>query len=78
VNGGWVASDEACLTFEDFILNIITGTAFLRQEFGIQAKIGWHCDPFGHSAVTAELFAKMGYEALFFSRVDDDEKAWRK
>jgi len=48
------------------------------KEFGVKPKIAWHCDPFGHSAVTPELFAKMGYEALFFSRVNDDEKAWRK
>jgi DNA modification methylase len=78
VNGGWVASDEACPTFEDFIMNILTGNAFLKKEFDIVPKIAWHCDPFGHSAVTPELFAKMGYEALFFARVDDDEKAWRK
>ena len=36
LNGGWVASDEACPTFEDLILNIATGHEFLRREFGIR------------------------------------------
>ncbi len=35
VNGGWVASDEACPTFEDFIINILAGHEFLEKEFGI-------------------------------------------
>ena len=78
LNGGWVASDEACPTFEDLIMNILTGNSFLMREFGVQPKVAWHCDPFGHSGVTVDLFAKMGYETLFFSRVDDDEKVWRK
>lgn len=78
MNGGWVASDEACPTFEDFIINILAGHEFLEKEFGITPKIAWHCDPFGHSSVTPELFAQMGYQALFFSRVNDEEKLYRK
>eukprot|EP00347_Sterkiella_histriomuscorum_P019319 403342106 len=78
VNGGWVASDEACPTFEDFQLNIMIGNAFLKREFGIVPEFAWHCDPFGHSAVTPELFYQMGYKGLFFARVDDDEKNYRK
>lgn len=56
----------------------MVGHAFIKREFGIIPKIAWHCDPFGHSATTPELFAKMGFEALFFARIDDDEKKWRK
>jgi len=29
VNGGWAASDEACPTYEELIVNIMTGHAFL-------------------------------------------------
>ena len=78
LNGGWVASDEACPTFEDLILNIATGHEFLRREFGVIPKIAWHCDPFGHSAAVADLFSQIGFEAMFFSRIDDDEKDFRK
>ena len=40
--------------------------------------MAWHCDPFGHSTTTAEFFKKMGFDALFFARIDDEEKNWRK
>lgn len=60
------------------MINMMVGHAFIKREFGIIPKIAWHCDPFGHSATTPELFAKMGFEALFFARIDDDEKKWRK
>ena len=78
MNGGWVANDEACPTFEDIILNMMLGHAFLMREFGVKPKMAWHCDPFGHSASTAELFNKMGFDAIFFGRIDDEEKNWRK
>ena len=29
VNGGWASSDEACPTYEELIVNIMTGHAFL-------------------------------------------------
>ena len=56
VNGGWVASDEACPSFQDMIENFRTGHDFLMREFGVRPKIAWHVDAFGHSTTTAQLF----------------------
>ena len=47
--GGWSATDEACANYEDMILNMYTGHAFLKKEFGVKPKIGWMIDAFGHS-----------------------------
>eukprot|EP00347_Sterkiella_histriomuscorum_P015208 403357903 len=77
VNGGWVASDEACPTFIDMIENFRTGHKFLMREFGVRPQLAWHVDAFGHSMSTAQLFLDMGYDALFFARMDDKEKAYR-
>ena len=77
VNGGWVASDEACPIYEDLIENIVTGHEFLQETFGITPKIAWHCDSFGHSSVMNELFQLMGYESLFFGRMTDAERLIR-
>lgn len=57
---------------------MMAGHAFLMKEFGITPKIAWHADAFGHSAATPELFKNMGFEAIFFARIDDDEKQYRK
>ena len=78
VNGGMVASDEACPTFQDWLENIVSGHAFLQREFGVNPKIAWHVDAFGHSMSSAQMFKDMGYEALFFARMSDREKDWRK
>ena len=53
VNGGWVASDEACPTFLEMIENFRTGHEFLMNNFGIRPNIAWHIDAFGHSMSTA-------------------------
>lgn len=40
-------------------------------------KIGWQIDPFGHSREMASIFSQMGYDGLFFSRLDWREKSTR-
>jgi alpha-mannosidase len=39
--------------------------------------VAWHIDPFGHHASTASLFYQMGFKAIFFSRIDFQDKALR-
>lgn len=80
MNGGWAAHDEACNTYQDMLANMMIGHNFILNEFGEDAipKIGWSLDSFGHSLTNAKILSQLGYEALFFARVDDDERKWRK
>lgn len=78
INGGWVSADEACPTYEEQIMNMMTGHAFLLKTFGIVPKHAWHPDSFGHSAATPELFARMGFVTLSMARINDNEKEVRK
>ena len=77
VNGGWSMHDEACTHYEDMILNMQKGHKFLMDEFGVRPRIGWHIDPFGHSNANPRLFAEMGFDAWFFSRLDYQDKLKR-
>ena len=70
MQGGYVSPDEACTNYADVIRNYEEGHDFLRREFGITPRIGWQLDPFGHSAVTANIMAEMGMEAVFFARMN--------
>lgn len=74
MNGGWVASDEACPTYEDLIENIVVGHQWLNDIIGVKPRVAWHCDFFGHSSVMNQLFQLMGYESMFFGRMDDLER----
>lgn len=51
------------------------------KEFGVQPRIGWQIDPFGHSNTNARVFAEMGFDAWFFARgdwVDKNKRAAEK
>ena len=56
------------------------GLKFVEENFGKEARprTAWHIDPFGHSSEQAALFAKMGYDGLFFARIDYQDKEKRK
>ena len=71
---GWSMHDEACPTYEDMIQNMMFGQKWLNDNIGYVPRIGWQIDPFGHSAANARLMADMGYDALFFARIDYEIK----
>jgi hypothetical protein len=78
INGGWSMHDEACPTYDDMINNMMHGHDWIEERFGKQPRIGWQIDPFGHSNTNARIFAEMGFDALFFARLDYQEKEKRK
>ena len=39
--------------------------------------VAWQIDPFGHAREQASLFAQMGFDGLFFGRLDYDDKKTR-
>ena len=72
--GGWTSTDEACPNYEDLINNVMIGHQFLQKEFGVTPSIGWNLDAAGHSATNARLFAQLGFDAQFFSNIDEELK----
>ena len=53
------------------------GHQFLEREFNIKPRVGWLIDSFGHSATNARLYADMGLEALFISRIASADRKKR-
>ena len=52
---------------------------FLTDTFGEcgRPRVAWQIDPFGHSSQQANLFAEMGFDGLFFGRLDYADKEER-
>ncbi|KAE8711867.1 Alpha-mannosidase [Hibiscus syriacus] len=79
INGGMCMHDEAAPHYVDMIDQTTLGHRFIKQEFNITPRIGWQIDPFGHSAVQGYLLsAEVGFDSLFFGRIDYQDRAKRK
>ncbi|XP_034129779.1 lysosomal alpha-mannosidase-like isoform X3 [Drosophila guanche] len=78
-NGAWSMNDEAAVNYHSVIDQFTVGLKFLDETFGACARprVGWQIDPFGHSREQASLYAQMGYDGEFFSRMDHKDKARR-
>ncbi|KAG5394876.1 hypothetical protein IGI04_024839 [Brassica rapa subsp. trilocularis] len=78
INGGMCMHDEATPHYIDMIDQTTLGHQFIKSEFGQVPRVGWQIDPFGHSAVQAYLLgAELGFDSLFFARIDYQDRAKR-
>lgn len=79
INGGMCMHDEATTHYIDLIDQTTLGHRFIEREFGQKPRVGWQIDPFGHSAVQAYLLgAELGFDSLYFARIDYQDRAKRK
>ncbi|KAI3941298.1 hypothetical protein MKW92_019263 [Papaver armeniacum] len=79
INGGMCMHDEASPHYIDMIDQTTLGHRFIKKEFGVTPRIGWQIDPFGHSAVQAYMLgAQVGFDSLFFGRIDYQDREKRK
>ncbi|KAJ8675164.1 hypothetical protein QAD02_010950 [Eretmocerus hayati] len=80
IGGGWSMNDEAVTHYQSIIDQLTWGFRRLNDTFGSCArpKIGWQIDTFGHSQEQASIFAQMGFDGLFFARIDYKDRAERE
>ena len=79
VNGGWCMHDEATTHFMGMIDQTTLGHDFLFKELGVIPTVGWQLDPFGHSSTQASYMTHdMGFDALYFGRIDYQDLAIRQ
>lgn len=59
----------------DLIIKLIS-CRLLNDTFGEcgRPRVGWQIDPFGHSREMASMFAQMGFDGMFFGRLDYQDK----
>ncbi|XP_058452839.1 lysosomal alpha-mannosidase-like isoform X1 [Malaya genurostris] len=79
IGGAWSMNDEAATHYQSIIDQFTWGLRLLNDTFGEcgRPRIGWQIDPFGHSREQASIFAQMGFDGLFFGRLDYEDKRER-
>lgn len=79
IGGAWSMNDEATVHYQSTIDQFTWGLRRLNDTFGEcgRPRVGWQIDPFGHTREMASMFAQMGYDGMFFGRLDYQDKARR-
>ncbi len=70
LNGGWVMHDEAGSHYMSMIDQTTLGHQFLLKELDYRPRVGWQIDPFGPANTHAWLSSEVGFDALYFGRID--------
>ncbi|KAK4872844.1 hypothetical protein RN001_014873 [Aquatica leii] len=79
VGGGWSQNDESAAHYQSIIDQMTFGIKYMEDTLGkcARPKAGWQIDPFGHTREMASILAQMGYDGLFFARLDWRDKGER-
>lgn len=79
IGGAWSMNDEANTHYQSIIDQFTLGLRFWNDTFGEcgRPRVGWQIDPFGHSREQASIFVKMGFDGMFITRLDYQNKARR-
>lgn len=68
VGGGIVAPDENLPTGEGLIRQFHEGKKWTKENIGVDVKVGWEIDEFGHPTQIPQILSMLGYKYFVFSR----------
>lgn len=71
--GMWLEADCNLISGESLIRQILFGTRFFKDEFGVDNKILWLPDVFGYSAALPQILSKFGIEYFLTTKISWNE-----
>ena len=85
ISGGWFLQPDANLPHgESFARQILIGKKFFREELGVEPKVAYNFDSFGHHGNMPQFLKQSGYDAYVHFRpvpwelkMDDYIHRWR-
>lgn len=85
IMGGWYLQPDCNMpSGESFVRQMLLGSRYFKDKFGVKPKTAINFDPFGHSQGLVQLLAKAGYDSYLFCRPNSsycqlpaDEFVWQ-
>jgi alpha-mannosidase len=68
VGGMWIEPDVNIPSGESLVRQHLLGKTYCREKFGVDVKVGWLPDTFGHSWQMPQILKKCGIEGYVFGR----------
>jgi alpha-mannosidase len=73
VVGGWPVEPDCNLpSTESFVRHALYGKSYCRRALGVDVKVGFNPDAFGHAAGLPTILKQSGYNYYVFTRPDKD------
>jgi alpha-mannosidase len=73
VNGWWVEPDCNIPEGESFVRQGLLGKRYFRDRFGVEVRVGYNLDTFGHANMLPQILSKSGYDYYVFFRPNSQE-----
>lgn len=74
VGGWWIQPDCNIPAGESFARHALYSQRYFLEKFGVQAKVGYNVDSFGHNGMLPQILKKSGMDYYVFMRPGDHEK----
>ena len=72
VGGLNVMPDDNMPSGESFVRQMLYGKGYCREALGVEVKVGWLLDTFGHHAQMPQILRLAGYNSFWFARGVND------
>jgi len=73
VGGMWVEPDLNIPCGESLVRQLLTGKRYIRQKFGVDARIGWNPDSFGYSWQLPQIYKRSGVDYFVTAKLTDND-----
>lgn len=74
VGGMWIQPDCNLPSGESFVRQVLYSQRYFKEKFGVESKVGYNVDSFGHSANLPQILSKAGMHHYVFMRPMKHEK----
>jgi alpha-mannosidase len=69
IGGTWVESDMNLPHGESFVRQLLHGTRYFKEKFGVDIRVGWNPDAFGYNWQLPQILKKSGMDYFITQKI---------